>query len=95
MNDSIGYPALRVSHFNVVLHMIIQQTVLRTVELCVGVHAFHRNSNSCFQLSHTHTLLLVLLLTLYKGCHGDVSNVVYGEKHFQPQTPNFVPHNIK
>ena len=31
-------------------------------------------------LSHTHTLLLVLLLTLYKGCHRDVSNVVNGEK---------------
>ena len=31
-------------------------------------------------LSHTHTLLLVLLLTLYKVCHRDVSNVVNGEK---------------
>ena len=31
-------------------------------------------------LSHTHTLLLVLLLTLYKGSHRDVSNVVNGEK---------------
>ena len=30
--------------------------------------------------SLTHTLLLVLLLTLYKGCHRDVSNVVNGEK---------------
>ena len=30
--------------------------------------------------THTHSLLLVLLLTLYKGCHRDVCNVVNGEK---------------
>ena len=71
-------------------------SVLRTVgipvELCVLPHTtvgIPVCGSTCipqeFQqlfvtLSHTHTLLLVLLHTLYKCCHRDVSNVVNGEK---------------
>ena len=58
-----------------------------TVGIPVWEYTHSNNTDStgiptvvCNSLTDTHTLLLVLLLTLYKGCHRDVSNVVNGVK---------------
>ena len=51
--------------------------------LCGSTHLPQEFQQLFVTLSHTHTLLLVLLLILYKGCHRDVSNVVNGEKSKQ------------